>query len=489
MVAPGPATAGGTAGRGRGRLGPPELSLLLRAVDNTTAPLLSVCAALWDTPTALPPDAAFDAGATLAALLQDALLPDPAQRLVAIYLLYDVIASQRGGGGGGGGSAGDMSPEARLIESPLAVVLFELLELRRAPHQLPEYLFMSHLLGSRQAPRDGGALPVPGQVAESSAAALWKALEVALRAGASLPNNASSLRRQWMERHPEAAPQFMSLPPVSAVVLDVDDMPPPLPEGAGGGLAAEVGDDVGLVDFVPAFVRPPPPLVPVGADSSELRWIDPEPLHEVVWDVQMCANRGRGGDLREVMATALRSPLKEEQQQMVKARLEAEPKLVFQCGLTPDNLPDLVQNNSVIATEVLLRLLTSNQKAEYFAALVNMDMNQHSMAVVNRLTAVVQLPSSFVHTYVSNCIRSCGNIPDKYGQVRMVRFVCVFLQSLIKNNHIDVQDLFIEVQAFCIEHSRIREAATLFRLLKMSGGGGGGGGGAQQQQGFGDVNR
>jgi hypothetical protein len=78
----------------RARLEPAELGILLKAVEDVTNPLVAVCARLWEPADAMSQEASFTVGATLAALLQDNMLPVPAQRLVAIYVLYDLITSR-----------------------------------------------------------------------------------------------------------------------------------------------------------------------------------------------------------------------------------------------------------------------------------------------------------------------------------------------------------------------------------------------------------
>ena len=223
-------------------------------------------------------------------------------------------------------------------------------------------------------------------------------------------------------------------------------------------------------------------------------------------------------ELRGEMKSAIESPLMPNRQQRVLELLRDRPALAHRCGVFPDVLPSLAENNPPVAAELLLRLARnhpapSHNLPAHFDALVSMPTSLHSMEVVNRLVSEASelLPDDFVRAYVAECISACGDASSSTagaspsssagrghtrggqnsllrdaspqgwegqghpsggagptsGTSRLVRLVCVFLQLLVHKNLIrSGTDVAADVSLFCVERMRTKEAAALYRLLR-----------------------
>jgi hypothetical protein len=205
---------------------------------------------------------------------------------------------------------------------------------------------------------------------------------------------------------------------------------------------------------------------------------------------------------------------------------EGEPvgaaQLLTLANIPPNMYSMLIEASPVIAYEIIANLLRSNESVseKYLGALITMETSLQTMEVVNRLTTpratttgtpttawsasvsssspsataappadgvsscvgtgntggssndsqegIDPVPVEFVQAYISNCIKCCGAQKDKYMQNRLVRLVCAFLVSIVRNGLVDIRGSYSEALAFCIEFSKIKEAAALFRMLNKA---------------------
>ncbi|KAF9924185.1 hypothetical protein FBU30_005803 [Linnemannia zychae] len=208
--------------------------------------------------------------------------------------------------------------------------------------------------------------------------------------------------------------------------------------------------------------------------------------------------------MNAIMEQAITQPLSFDQEQFMLSQFTVDATRVHIPLPSQEALPGIVDNNPTIAFNLLLYLIqlssdmeggdnvegtsklngtkpSSNKGGAKNSVVASPEpsivdgyldtmtrskrLTLHSLEVVNRLTGATTLSPRFLHEYIENAIRCCEQVEDKAGQARVVRMLCVFLQSLLRHGAITIAGYYHALQSFCVQFSRVKEVANLFQAL------------------------
>lgn len=258
---------------------------------------------------------------------------------------------------------------------------------------------------------------------------------------------------------------------VPALVAVPDAHSPLVPAPAPGASAAAsiAPSDVRLTGLMarPEFVRLVPPLALADGPAAPADALDAAVSFDLLWDASFeLARATPSAQARELMRLAQGKTLGPAEQKVLCDCLAADGLFVLQGTVPPADLANLVTLNLEVAYHLVLSLVGRPQAAPFLAQLLSMEVTLQAIELVNKLARVVALPDEFLSLFIAHCIASCYRKEDTQNRHRLVRVVCVFLQALIRNEVVAVRGVFHEIEAFCIEFAKMREAAGLFRLLR-----------------------
>jgi hypothetical protein len=140
-------------------------------------------------------------------------------------------------------------------------------------------------------------------------------------------------------------------------------------------------------------------------------------------------------------------------------------------ALQPHHMRGLVEHNSSVAAELLLVLTARHPAAAavYAAAVAESPMSAQSVECISTVIARAELPDWVLTTFLSNCMQDTNACQDAGRQSRQVKLLCACVGLALQRQPASLAEALPELQAFCIQQSRHKPAADLYKQLRDLG--------------------
>jgi hypothetical protein len=169
----------------------------------------------------------------------------------------------------------------------------------------------------------------------------------------------------------------------------------------------------------------------------------------------------------DLLTTAYKEPLSMHQHADMLRIFSQNPTAARHITSRLDHVVQLVENNPEIAREAFKQLLSHPDTAQTWQdTLGQLAITLRTADLVVNLAKLGSIERDWLHLYVIRAMTSCDLIDDQDNKARQVGMVCMFLKTMMKNVPQEMRLLFGEMQTFCLQFAWVKEAATLYKMLK-----------------------
>ncbi|KAM3144428.1 hypothetical protein pb186bvf_003592 [Paramecium bursaria] len=208
--------------------------------------------------------------------------------------------------------------------------------------------------------------------------------------------------------------------------------------------------------FTADFLRPIPIYYKQDCD-----FLDFSQIIDVQWNYNVQVSNDRLSQVKEIMQKAYQSQINDQEEKLLQDYFDNDQSLVKNSGLSPKVFPNLVEKNPQLAVFMVVKICQTPEFYEYLNKFLEIDLSKNVLDVYSNLISKVNISTDFTGLFVQQCIQQCQR------QIRLVRFVCVFIKQLLKNKLLFLKDVKTELYAFAIENTRLQEATSLWKQLKQ----------------------
>ncbi|CAD8101756.1 unnamed protein product [Paramecium primaurelia] len=219
--------------------------------------------------------------------------------------------------------------------------------------------------------------------------------------------------------------------------------------------------NIDFAQYQTDYLRPIPNII-----TSDPQWNDNILLMNVQWNYTLEINYDKLSQVKEIIQKTCTTEISDDEQRLLFNYLSNEKDLLKNCGFTCQRLPIIIEKNKEIAHFLLIQICNLDGFEEFLEVFIQTDVTQNTLELFAQLFGELKLPQEYITQYINYCIDFCNNIKEKQQQNKLVRFVSVFIQQMLKQKAFITKDILTDLQAFCIEFSKVGEVSKLFKLVK-----------------------